>query len=103
MPRWTPEARLKQAKRIRQWSPWSKSTGPRTLEGKNRSKTNAWKGGVRWQVRGYAEIIRLWEKSKAARDHDQKVISSFGGNAVNSKGQLRSREAKDWGTGSGHR
>ena len=76
MPRWTPEARLKQAERIRQWSPWSKSTGPRSEEGKNRSKTNAWKGGVRWQVRGYAEIIRLWE-------HDRKVNSSFGGRRDN--------------------
>ena len=80
MPRWTPEARLRQAERIRQWSPWSKSTGPRTVEGKNRSKSNAWKGGMRWQARAYAEIIRLWE-------HNRKVISSFGGNAVNRDGR----------------
>ena len=91
MPRWTPEARLKQAERIRQWSPWSKSTGPRTLEGKSRSKTNAWKGGVRWQARGYAEIIRLWERSTAARDHYRKVISSFGGKRERSDAQTVSR------------
>ena len=91
MPRWPPEARLKQAERIRQWSPWSKSTGPRSLEGKNRSKTNAWKGGVRWQARGYAEIIRLWERSTAARDHDRKVNSSFGGKRERSSAQTVSR------------
>jgi hypothetical protein len=34
MPRWTPESRLKQAQKIRQWQPWQKSTGPTTLEGK---------------------------------------------------------------------
>jgi hypothetical protein len=34
MPRWTPEARAKQSQRIRQWSPWQKSTGPTSAEGK---------------------------------------------------------------------
>lgn len=34
MPRWTPEARAKQAQKIRQWQPWQKSTGPTTEEGK---------------------------------------------------------------------
>ena len=92
MPRWTPEARLRQAERIRQWSPWSKSTGPRTSEGKNRSKTNAWKGGVHWQERGYAEILRLWERRR-------KVISSFAGIPVNSTGmtatESRSERMRD--------
>lgn len=34
MPRWTLEARAKQAQRIREWKPWQKSTGPVTEEGK---------------------------------------------------------------------
>jgi hypothetical protein len=34
MPRWTPEAKAEQSQRIRQWSPWQKSTGPTSAEGK---------------------------------------------------------------------
>ena len=41
---WTPERRAKQAEAIRRWQPWSKSTGPRTNEGKARSSRNADKG-----------------------------------------------------------
>jgi hypothetical protein len=48
MPRWTEEARQRQAELIRQRRPWLKSTGPRTPEGKSRSARNAWKGGPRW-------------------------------------------------------
>lgn len=34
MPRWTPESRLKQSEKIREWQPWARSTGPTTEEGK---------------------------------------------------------------------
>lgn len=40
MPRWTPEARAKQSKRVREWAPWKESTGPVTLEGKAVSSRN---------------------------------------------------------------
>ena len=50
MPRWTPEARQKHAEAIRQWLPWTRSTGPKTQEGKARSARNAWKGGLRPQI-----------------------------------------------------
>lgn len=40
MPRWTPESRLKQSQRIREWQPWEKSTGPVTEEGKKTSSKN---------------------------------------------------------------
>jgi hypothetical protein len=40
MPGWTPEARKRQAKLIRQWRPWEKSTGPQTPAGKARSGQN---------------------------------------------------------------
>ena len=79
MPRWTPEARLKQAERIRQWSPWSKSTGPRSVEGKNRAKTNAWKGGERVEARGYAQLLRHWSRTRTTMERYWKVNSSFGG------------------------
>ena len=78
MPRWTPEARMRQAERIRQWSPWSKSTGPRTVEGKNRSKTNALKGSARPQVMQFTEIMRLLEGATSKLKRHLKVNSSFG-------------------------
>lgn len=34
MPRWTSESRAEQARKIRQWSPWQKSTGPTSAAGK---------------------------------------------------------------------
>ena len=58
MPRWTEEARQQQAERIRALCPWTKSTGPRTEEGKARSARNAWKGGVRADAAAYAKILR---------------------------------------------
>lgn len=44
MPRWTPEARAKQAALIHSWKPWTVSTGPRTLAGKAKVARNADKG-----------------------------------------------------------
>ena len=40
MPRWTLEARAKQAQRIREWQPWTRSTGPRSEQGKAVSSRN---------------------------------------------------------------
>ena len=45
MPRWTPEARAAQSAKIRGWQPWTNSTGPRTVAGKERCKLNAEKHG----------------------------------------------------------
>ena len=39
--RWTPELRARQAESIRAWQPWTRSTGPRTPEGKAVSAANA--------------------------------------------------------------
>ena len=71
MPRWTPEARLKQALAIRSWSPWTKSTGPRSPAGKSVSSRNAWKGGVRANAASYAAILRMISRA------NQKVNSLF--------------------------
>ena len=58
--------RQKQAERIRQWSPWKKSTGPKTAEGKAISSRNAWKGGIeatfRATMRSYREVLRQMEE-----------------------------------------
>ena len=71
MPRWSPESRQKQAEAIRKWSPWTKSTGPRTEEGRARSSRNAWKGGLRASLGTYRDVLRQIEQSTRL------VISSF--------------------------
>ena len=71
MPRWTLEARLTQAERIRALCPWKKSTGPRTLDGKARSALNAWKGGLRSEAARGARLLK--EITASTRD----LFSSF--------------------------
>lgn len=60
---WSPERRASQAERIRTWSPWKHSTGPRTAEGKARASRNAWRGGTRAVLR---ELARLLEAQRKA-------------------------------------
>ena len=55
---WTPEQRQQQAERIRAWSPWERSTGPRSTEGKAKASRNAWKGGARALFRELAQLLR---------------------------------------------
>ncbi len=50
MPRWTDEARVLQAEKIRQLKPWLKTTGPKTEEGKENSSRNAMKHGMRSEL-----------------------------------------------------
>ena len=58
---WTPERRARQAELIKQWRPWEKSTGPISKDGKQRSSHNAWKGGVRPELRELAALLRELE------------------------------------------
>jgi hypothetical protein len=46
------------AELARQEQPWRHSTGPRTTAGKAQSSRNAWKGGVRPQLRILAKALR---------------------------------------------
>ena len=61
---WTEERRQKQSQLIRQWQPWSQSTGPRTAEGKARASANSYKGG-HWKT--------LRELSRALREQSQSI------------------------------
>ncbi len=45
MPRWTSEARLRQAELIENWRPWEQSTGPITESGKAKACQNSLKTG----------------------------------------------------------
>ena len=69
MPRWTPEARAAQAAKIRGWQPWTNSTGPRTVAGKERCKLNAEKhGGYSADARReklYADALLLLARAEA--------------------------------------
>jgi len=55
---WTPERRARQAKLIRRWRPWEKSTGPRTEAGKDAVSRNAYKGGTWRLLRELSSVLR---------------------------------------------
>lgn len=44
---WTPERKKRQSEMIKSWKPWQHSTGAITEEGKDISKMNAMKHGLR--------------------------------------------------------
>jgi len=58
---WTMERRQQQAKLIKQWKPWLKSTGPKSEAGKQMASQNARKHGMR------SEEIRFLEKFLGAQ------------------------------------
>ena len=60
---WTPERKARQAALIRTWSPWNRSTGPRTDAGKAKSSRNADKAGE-WE----SERDNLRAFNRYARD-----------------------------------
>ena len=59
VPRWTDEARARQAALIRIHRPWEKSTGPRTEAGKLKSCQNAYvHGAYSLDVKGRSARLR---------------------------------------------
>ena len=67
---WTLERRKKQSELIKSWSPWKKATGPKTFEGKNKSKMNALKHGCR------SEVFRKLDAYMAAQNRIKREIRS---------------------------
>ncbi len=61
---WTQERRRRQSELIQTWQPWNKSTGPRTVQGKAKAAQNAFKGGIRPQLRLIARVLRRQRKSQ---------------------------------------
>ena len=58
MRHWTPAERQRQAQLNKQWQPWQHSTGARTIEGKAVASRNAFKGGVRQQLKELSQLLR---------------------------------------------
>ena len=63
---WSLERRARQAELIRQWEPWARSSGPRSLEGKQRVSRNAWTGGHRARLRELSKMVN--EQVRASRE-----------------------------------
>jgi len=59
MPRWTAEARARQAALIREWQPWRQSTGPVTRKGKRKAARN-------WQKSGRGQVALLMRTIRRA-------------------------------------
>jgi hypothetical protein len=55
---WTPERRARQAEAIQRWQPWTRSTGPRTAEGKALMAMNRYQGGTRELLRTMRRLLR---------------------------------------------
>jgi hypothetical protein len=54
----TPQHRKLRVELIRHWQPWTRSTGPRTPQGKAASSRNAFKVGTRPVLRALAALLR---------------------------------------------
>ena len=54
---WSLEQRQRQAELIRNWSPWEKSTGPKTAAGKRRVSRNAFTGGSWLKMRQFSRTM----------------------------------------------
>lgn len=71
--KWTPEQRQRQAEKIREWSPWARSTGPRSPEGKSVAARNAWKGGRREMLRAIARALGIQrDMLERCQAHDER-------------------------------
>ena len=69
--KWTPEQRQQQAERIRTWSPWTASTGPKSAAGKRAASGNAFKGGLR------SELRKLEKEINELLRNPQKLLKRF--------------------------
>lgn len=64
---WEAQQRATQAKKIRNWKPWEKSTGARTAQGRAISSRNADKGkGIMWAaIRAEMRVLKEAMKMQA--------------------------------------
>jgi hypothetical protein len=105
---WTDDDRLKQAERIRNQKPWTKSTGPRTISGKRASSSNSYKHGsyttemkqifryLKLQ-KNYIATLRLFAKQENLRCLDDVHIfeNELNKNPIKSIKNATNRNIKD--------
>ena len=60
---WTLEQRKQQSLKIAQWQPWQHSTGAKTIEGKVKASSNAYRGGVRQQLKALNQLLQSQKNS----------------------------------------
>ncbi len=60
---WSDERRKQQSENIHTWAPWTRSTGPRTEEGKAIVAQNGFTGGHWLIVRKATQALRLSKES----------------------------------------
>jgi hypothetical protein len=63
---WTEERRQRQRQAIHRWKPWTRSTGPRRVEGKTRVAQNSYRGGGRPAIRSLERVLRA-QRQQIAR------------------------------------
>ena len=64
---WSPERRQRQSQAIKEWKPWSQSTGPKSAAGKAQVSQNAYKGGLRDKLQELKRDIN--EEIRQARNY----------------------------------
>ena len=99
---WTPERRARHSLAIRNWAPWKKSTGPRTIVGKAKSCMNALKHG-QYSRKAYEFRLALRHKMAYIKFicHRQEEIHSFQRNELLKTIRLNPRHLKELRAGWG--
>jgi hypothetical protein len=69
MRKWTEKERKRQACIARRKRPWKASTGPKTVQGKERSKMNAWKTGTYTEDWQFLRMMFLMNRKFVANAH----------------------------------
>ena len=72
---WTPERRARQAELIRNWKPWEQSSGPKSEAGKAKVAANAWRGGVRQDLRARSKMVN--EELRSIQEQADKVLPGW--------------------------
>ena len=71
---WSPERRQRQSQAIKEWKPWSKSTGPKSAAGKAQVSHNAYKGAHRIKLQDLKRAIN--EEIRRARNQLKRISAS---------------------------
>ena len=60
---WTEEQRKQKSLKIKQWQQWQNCTKAKTIEGKAKASRNAYRGGVRQQLKALNQLLQSQKNS----------------------------------------